>query len=52
MIRKAQAPTIDENRWERATAQFKDKRMSIGRKFKNYEFGEQVRTSILGKHSI
>jgi hypothetical protein len=32
-MRTAQGPTTDENRWSRAAAQFKDIRMSTGRRF-------------------
>ena len=50
--RTAQEPTTDDNRWERAATQFSDIRISTGRKFKNYEFRERIRTSILGKRSV
>ena len=43
----------DENQWERAVTQFSNKRISIGRKFKNCKFRERIRTlAILGKRSI
>jgi len=51
-MRHTQGPTTDENRWGRAAAQFEAHHMSTGRKFKNHEFGERIRTSIPGEQGV
>jgi hypothetical protein len=45
-MRTAQGPTTDENRWERAAAQFRNIRMSEGQRFpQDQDLEEQVRTT-------
>jgi hypothetical protein len=53
-MRTAQEPTTDENRWSRGAAQFKDLRMSTGRKFpRDQDSKERMRpTSIPDEQSI
>jgi hypothetical protein len=53
-MRDKPTPTTDENRWERAAAQFVDKRMSSGRRFPgSQDFEERMRsTAIPGERSV
>jgi hypothetical protein len=53
-MRHTQEPTTDENRWERAATQFKNIRMSSGRRFPwSQDFGERMRsTTVPEEHSV